>query len=83
MTPSQLIAFLNAMSVGDLVSLRAKLEEARQACLALGLPDLADRLAEAGSALAAADLKTYRRAVETVVSRLGHVRARADRGDAL
>lgn len=81
MTPGQLIAFLNAMSLGDLGTLRAKLEEARAACLALGLADLADRLQEAASALAAADLKGYRRAVETVVSRLGHVRARADRGE--
>ncbi len=74
MTPVQLIAFLNAMSYGDLGSLRAKLEEARGECLSLGRPELAAQLDEARSALGAADLKTYRRKIETVISRLGHLK---------
>ena len=74
MTPSQLIAFLNAMSFGDIVLLRAKLEEARAACLALGEADLVERLAQARAALGAVDVKTFRRMIETVVARLGHLR---------
>ena len=72
--PGQLIAFLNALSCGDLEAITAKLEEARVSCLDLGQSELAAKLAEASAALRAADLKTYRRNVETVVSRLGHLR---------
>ena len=46
--PQQLIAFLNAIRVGALDGIRAKLAEARQRCFDLGQPDLADRLTEAG-----------------------------------
>lgn len=74
MNTSQLIAFLNALDVGELGSVRAKLDEARAACDDLGQPELADKLDEARTALAGADLKTYRKRVETVVARLGHLR---------
>lgn len=74
MTASQLIAFLHALKLGDLDALLAKLAEARAACLALGTPDLAACVDEAASALRQADLKTYRRKLETLVSRLGHLR---------
>jgi cobalamin biosynthesis protein CobD/CbiB len=74
MNPSQLIAFLHALKLGDLDALLAKLDEARAACLALSAPDLAACVDEARTALREADLKTYRRKLETVVSRLGHLR---------
>ena len=74
MTPSQLIAFLHALKLGDLEALAAKLVEARTACLALEQPELAGCVEEAATALRQADLKTYRRKLETVVSRLGHLR---------
>ena len=74
MTPTQLIAFLNALNVGELDLLSGKLGEARAACLELGEQGLADKLAEARAALEHADLKSYRRRVETVVARLGHLR---------
>ena len=74
MTPSQLIAFVHALNLGDLDGLAAKLEEARHACLGLGRPELAACVDEAASALRAGDLKTYRRKLETLVSRLGHLR---------
>lgn len=74
MNPSQLIAALNSMSVGDLESIRAKLAEAGEACRRLGQVELADRLDLAREALATADLRTYRKQVETVISRLGHLR---------
>lgn len=72
--PQQLIAFLNAIHVGPLEGIRAKLARARQSCVALGQAELAERLAEAQTALDAGDLKTYRRRVETVVARLGHLK---------
>jgi hypothetical protein len=74
MTPSQLIAFVNALSLGDLDALRLKLAEAREACLAMGQGELACCLDEASQALGVADLRTYRRKLETVVSKLGHLR---------
>jgi hypothetical protein len=71
---TQLIAFLNALDVGELDSIAAKLDEARDACEELGQPELAEKLGEALQALGGADLRTYRKRVETVVSRLGHLR---------
>ena len=70
----QLIAFLNAIQVGPLDDIRGKLCEARGRCVDLGQLELADKLAEAEAALDAADLKTYRKRIETVVSRLGHLK---------
>lgn len=72
--PQQLIAFLNAIRVGALDGIRAKLGEARQRCLDLDQPELADRLTEAEQALASADMKTYRKRIETVIARLGHLK---------
>ena len=76
MTPGQLIAYLNAMSCGDLEGLAAKLDEAGRACTALKQGELADKLGEAREALLEGDLKGYRKRVETVVARLGHLKAR-------
>jgi hypothetical protein len=41
---------------------------------AIDQPELADKLGEAVDALDRIDLKTYRRRVETVVAKLGHLR---------
>ena len=68
------IANLNAINIGDLDVIRGKLEAAREGCLEINQPDLADKLREAVEALDQADLKTYRRRVEAVVSKLGHMR---------
>lgn len=73
-TPSQIIALLNSLSLGDLDAIRAKLEEASSACDALGRDELAAVLVEARAALSSGDLKTYRKRVETAVARLGHLR---------
>jgi hypothetical protein len=70
----QLIAFLNAIQVGPLEDIRGKLGEARGRCVDLGQLELADKLAEAQAALDAVDLKTYRKRIETVISRLGHLK---------
>ncbi len=74
MDESGLIAQLNSLSVGELDNLQGKLQEAEQGCRDLGHGDLADRLAQARQALLQCDTRTYRKQVETVVSRLGHLR---------
>ena len=74
MDPSRIIANLNSMAMGEMDSLRAKLGEAREACRRLEQDDLAEKLAEADRALDSADLATYRKRVETVIARLGHLR---------
>jgi hypothetical protein len=76
MNPSQLIAFLNAMTCGDLDSIASKLGEAQIACTELGEGGLASKLDEARAALLTGDMKTYRKRVETVVAGLGHVRSK-------
>ena len=72
--PSRIIASLNSLGVGELGVIRAKLDEARQACLELDREDLARRLEEALTALCSAEMKTYRKRVESVISQLGHLR---------
>ena len=74
MTATQLVAYLNAIDVGELTGIEAKLEEARRACLQMEQPGLADTLGEAEQALILADMTTYRKRVETVIARLGHIR---------
>jgi hypothetical protein len=74
LSPSQLIASLNALSFGDVDLLKSKLAGAEETCRELGRDDLAQLLAEARDGLAAGDLKLYRKRVETVVSKLGHLR---------
>ncbi len=74
MKPSQIIACLNSLNVGEMDGIRSKLDEAREACLMLEQVSLADHLGEAGSALSRADMKTYRKRVETVISQLGHLK---------
>jgi hypothetical protein len=73
-TPSQVIALLNALTQGDLEAIRAKLVEARGACLMLGHDDVASIVDKAQGALSGGDLKTYRKKVETAVAKLGHLR---------
>jgi hypothetical protein len=72
--PAKIIATLNALNVGEMDLIRAKLDQARQACLDLEQQELAARLGEASSALLKADLKTYRKRVESVISQLGHLK---------
>jgi hypothetical protein len=72
--PSRLIALLNSLQWGDLDAIHARLREAHACCLELKQDDLAAKLDEASAALRGADVKTYRKNVETVVSRLGHLR---------
>jgi hypothetical protein len=74
MNTSQLIAYLHSINVGDLDGIRAKLGAAKRACRDLDQDALATILDDAEKALGRADLKTYRKRIETVVARLGHLR---------
>ena len=74
MKPSQIIATLNSLHLGEMQLIRTKLDEARRACLEMEQEELAERLGEAGRALSHADVKTYRKRVELVISQLGHLR---------
>jgi hypothetical protein len=74
MNTSQLIAFLNSIQVGDLDAIQGKLRQAREACEELAQPELSSTLQEAADALSALDVRTYKKRVATVISRLGHVR---------
>ena len=74
MNTSQLMAFLNSINIGALDGIQGKLDQAKQACRKLDQQELAELLNEAGTALGRADMKTYRKRIETVVARLGHLR---------
>ena len=71
---SRIIASLNSLSLGKMEAIGDKLDEVRKACLELEETELADRLGQARGALLRGDVKTYRKRVESVISRLGHRR---------
>ncbi len=73
-SPSQIIASLNSLHLGETDKIRVQLDAARDGCLALEQGELAQWLAEASAALYQADLRTYRRRVESVIARLGHLK---------
>ena len=73
-TPAQLVAYINAIRVGEMDGIRSKLEEARRGCLELEQAELAATLSEAEAALDQADMKIYRKRMETVIARLGHLK---------
>jgi hypothetical protein len=73
-SPAQIISQLNSLGVGELATVRAKLDQAREACRRIDQPGLADTLQEAVEALGRLDMKTYRKRLETVVARLGHLK---------
>ena len=74
MTEKQLIAFLNALTLGDLASLLQKLDQAAGASAALGHEEITTILREARGALGGGDVRGYRRKLETAIARLGHVK---------
>jgi ABC-type phosphate transport system auxiliary subunit len=74
MNATQLITYLNAIDVGELDGIRAKLEQARIACIELRQTELAEHLDDAARALADVDLERYRKRLQTVIARLGHVK---------
>ncbi len=74
MTIRALIEVLNNLTTGELARLSARVTEVRDACRTMGQDEPAAILDEALAALAACDLKTFRKRVQHAVSRLGHAR---------
>ena len=74
MNAGQLVAYLNSIRFGEIESVRAKLDRAREACCELNLAELVDSIDDASRALKQDDLKTFRKRVESVVARLGHLK---------
>ena len=72
--PARIIACLNSMGIGEMDVLRSRLSEAREACRGIDQLELVAKLDEADRALDVCDLKTYRKRVETVIARLGHLK---------
>jgi hypothetical protein len=72
--PSKIIASLNSLGVGDIDIIRTRIDDARRGCLELDRADLAERLDQALTALRRAEMKIYRKRVESVVAQLGHLR---------
>jgi hypothetical protein len=74
MEVEKLIAGLNALNLGELDGLRSRLAHLRQACREIDQLELAAMLEEADAALEVADMKIYRKRLETVIARLGHLK---------
>ena len=74
MEVEKLIAGLNALNLGELDGLRSRLAHLRQACSEIDQQELAAMLEEADAALEVADMKVYRKRLETVIARLGHLK---------
>ncbi len=74
MDESGLIALLNSLSTGELDRLADKLTEAAEACERLGHHSLVERLEAGKKALQECDPREFRKQVQTVVARLGHLR---------
>ncbi len=69
-----MIEALNSLSVGEISSLRRRVEEVREHAARQELAEITAILDEALEQLSAGDLKAFRRKIAHAVSRLGHVR---------
>ena len=70
----KVIGGLNALQVGEIRSMAAKLSVAKEALVALDEPDLASVIQQAQEKLGSGDLSEFRRLVAQTVARLGHLR---------
>jgi hypothetical protein len=69
-----LLSTLNATDVGTLDSIRAKLEQVRDALVELDQPALAERAGEAIGALSRGDVAEFKRGRAFLQSKIGHLR---------
>jgi hypothetical protein len=74
MTTRALIETLNNLTFGELGRLSARVVEVRAEAAKLGQDEAARILDEALAALAAGDLRAFRKKIQHAVSRLGHAR---------
>lgn len=72
----RIIAELNSLTIGDLDLLRQRLESAARELEGLGQEELARKVVEARACLDRGEVAEYRRGVQNVVSKLGHVKPR-------
>jgi hypothetical protein len=70
----EIIVSLNNLGIGDLDAMERKIEMARQEIRTSGHEELAGRLDEAVAALRRGQFGEYRRLLNLVVSRLGHLK---------
>jgi len=70
----EVIVSLNSLGVGDLESIHRRVRAARAEVVAHGHEELAARLDEALEALGQGRMAEFRRLVNQVVSRLGHLK---------
>ncbi|TDI35483.1 MAG: hypothetical protein E2P03_00710 [Acidobacteria bacterium] len=68
------ISILNSLAMGDLERIRQHLQEVGASLAAGGEAELAEMLSEAENALGRGDAPLFRKRVQHVVSRLGHLR---------
>jgi hypothetical protein len=68
------ISTLNSLAMGDLERIRQRLQEVGASLTADGEEELAGILSEAEDALGRGDTPLFRKRVQHVVSRLGHLR---------
>ena len=68
------ISTLNSLAMGDLERIRQRLQEVGASLTADGEEALAGLLSEAEEALSRGDAPLFRKRVQHVVSRLGHLR---------
>ncbi|MFQ5719091.1 MAG: hypothetical protein ACE5IK_06045 [Acidobacteriota bacterium] len=73
-TIDQAISTLNSLAIGQVDVLLRRLQEARALIKDDGAPELLEALDEAREAISAGDLPLFRKRVQHVVSRLGHLR---------
>lgn len=69
-----ILATLNALDVGTLDSIRAKLSQVEQALRAIGEEELATRSAEASDVLARGNVTEFKRLRATLQAKTGHLR---------
>lgn len=70
-----LIVELNNLNIGEFDKLVARIDKVHLALVGLGQPELAARLAEGRACLTRGDVAAFRKTIQNVVSKLGHVRA--------
>lgn len=72
-----LIDTLNNLSLGELALVTRRVGEVRDEVLAMDQVEIAAILDESLACLAAGDLRTFRKRINTAVSRLGHLKLHA------
>ena len=73
-TISRAISTLNSLGVGDVDRIRRRLCEVETVMATLGAEELVQMLTDAREALDGGDVPLFRRRVQHVVSKLGHLR---------